>query len=189
MSDATVNSYMTRVTDWHESRDRVEALGRTQAEPAPRADLPENRVRVEQARRRQTGPEPSTFRDVLAGTTEVLMSGAAIAARVMGAPALAAAVAGASVSAGASIASSSGGGGPGPEGALAAAAGTAVAGGAPGSELATMAAMQRESQMFNLQLLELQEQVQQENRRFTTLSNVMRAKHDTAKAAVSNIRS
>jgi hypothetical protein len=51
-----------------------------------------------------------------------------------------------------------------------------------------MHAMQRESQAFNLQLLNLQEDVQQENRRFTTLSNVLRAKHDTAKAAVSNIR-
>ena len=39
-----------------------------------------------------------------------------------------------------------------------------------------------------LQLLALQQQVQQENQRFTTVSNVMRAKHDTAKAAVSNIR-
>jgi hypothetical protein len=57
------------------------------------------------------------------------------------------------------------------------------------SDLATMHSMQRESQAFNLQLLELQEDVQQENRRFTTVSNVLRAKHDTAKAAVSNIRS
>lgn len=57
-----------------------------------------------------------------------------------------------------------------------------------GSDMATMQAMQRESQVFNLQLLELQEQIQQENRRFTTVSNVLRAKHDTAKAAVSNIR-
>ena len=30
--------------------------------------------------------------------------------------------------------------------------------------------------------------VQQENRRFTTLSNILRAKHDTAKAALANIR-
>ena len=56
------------------------------------------------------------------------------------------------------------------------------------SDLATMQAMQRESQVFNVQLLELQEDVQQENRRFSTVSNVLRAKHDTAKAAVSNIR-
>jgi hypothetical protein len=52
-----------------------------------------------------------------------------------------------------------------------------------------MQAMQRESQAFNMQLLGLQEQVQQDSQRFSTLSNVMRAKHDTAKAAVSNIRS
>jgi hypothetical protein len=43
--------------------------------------------------------------------------------------------------------------------------------------------------VFNMQLLGLQDQVQQDSQRFTTLSNVMRAKHDTAKAAVSNIRS
>ena len=46
----------------------------------------------------------------------------------------------------------------------------------------------QQGQASNLQLLALQEQVQQENQRFTTVSNVMRAKHDTAKAAVSNLR-
>jgi hypothetical protein len=40
-----------------------------------------------------------------------------------------------------------------------------------------------------LQLLALQEDVQQENRRFSTVSNVLRARHDTAKAAISNVRS
>ncbi|HVR04282.1 MAG TPA: hypothetical protein VMT47_19240 [Polyangia bacterium] len=52
-----------------------------------------------------------------------------------------------------------------------------------------MEAMQRESQVFNMQLLGLQEQVQPDSQRFKTLSNVLRAKHDTAKAAVSNISS
>ena len=37
-------------------------------------------------------------------------------------------------------------------------------------------------------LLALQQHIQQENQVFTTVSNVMRAKHDTAKAAVSNVR-
>ena len=64
-----------------------------------------------------------------------------------------------------------------------------LGGGSDSSDLATMQAMQRESQVFNMQLLGLQEQVQQDSQRFTTLSNVLRAKHDTAKAAVSNIRS
>ena len=48
--------------------------------------------------------------------------------------------------------------------------------------------MQRESQAFNLQLLELQEQVQRETRHFTTVSNVLRAWHESARSAVANIR-
>lgn len=48
--------------------------------------------------------------------------------------------------------------------------------------------MQRESQAFNMEYLALQESMQSENRRFTTLSNVMKARHDTAKSAISNIR-
>ena len=39
-----------------------------------------------------------------------------------------------------------------------------------------------------MQMLALQQQIQEESQRFTTVSNVMRAKYDTAKAAVSNIR-
>lgn len=48
--------------------------------------------------------------------------------------------------------------------------------------------MQRESQTFNMEYLALQESMQSENRRFTTLSNLMKARHDTAKSAISNIR-
>ncbi len=44
------------------------------------------------------------------------------------------------------------------------------------------------SQSFNLQYLGLQNQMQDENRRFTLLSNVMKTKHDTAKNAIGNIR-
>jgi hypothetical protein len=49
--------------------------------------------------------------------------------------------------------------------------------------------MQMQSQEFNLQYLALQEEVQQENRRFSTVSNVLKAKHETAKGAIQNIRS
>jgi len=48
-------------------------------------------------------------------------------------------------------------------------------------------AMQQEAQAMNLQYLQLQERMQQESREFTTLSNVMRVKHDTARAAIGNI--
>jgi hypothetical protein len=134
-------------------------------------------LNVATTRPRQTEAAPSPFREILAGSVTVLMSGARIATHVLGVPTLAAAVQDARAGGGAI-----GAAGPSTMGA------PLLAGAGSGSDVATMQAMQRESQVFNLQLLELQEQVQQENRRFTTVSNVLRAKHDTAKAAVSNIR-
>jgi len=44
------------------------------------------------------------------------------------------------------------------------------------------------SQSFNLQYLGLQQAMQDENRRFTLVSNIMKNKHDTAKNAINNIR-
>jgi len=41
---------------------------------------------------------------------------------------------------------------------------------------------------FNMQYLMLQQKMQSENRQFTTLSNVMKTKHDTAKNAINNVR-
>ena len=41
---------------------------------------------------------------------------------------------------------------------------------------------------FNLQYLQLQSQMQQENRAYTAVSNIMKTKHDTAKNSISNIR-
>ena len=41
---------------------------------------------------------------------------------------------------------------------------------------------------FNLQYLQLQQQMQNENRQFTTVSNIMKTKHDTVKNSISNIR-
>jgi len=48
--------------------------------------------------------------------------------------------------------------------------------------------MQEMSQGFNLQYLALQQSMQDENRRFTLVSNIMKTKHDTAKNAINNIR-
>jgi len=143
-----------------------------------RIDSTRATLTVEPTHERQTSRPGAPFRSVLAGSVDVLMAGAEIATSVVGGPLLAAAVHGArnDVVGGISPSPPAGGG-----------ASVPTAGG--GSELAEMHAMQRESQAFNMQLLSLQEDVQQENRRFTTLSNVLRAKHDTAKAAVSNIRS
>ena len=44
------------------------------------------------------------------------------------------------------------------------------------------------SQGFNMQYLQLQQAMQDENRRFTLVSNIMKTKHDTAKSAINNIR-
>jgi hypothetical protein len=173
--------------------------------PRPFDRAPDDRVTVAATRARQTEAPPTPFRDLLVGGVSVLMGGAQVATHVLGAPRLAAAIAGAESRAttvlgtppgtlGSRIATTAGVGGSAaaPAGTLAstpAGAASSLAGGSDSSDMATMQAMQRESQVFNMQLLELQEEVQQENRRFTTLSNVLRAKHDTAKAAVSNIRS
>jgi len=47
----------------------------------------------------------------------------------------------------------------------------------------------QETQMsFNLQYLQLQNSMQNENRQFTIVSNIMKTKHDTVKNSISNIR-
>src|SRR5688572_28035475 len=71
---------------------------------------------------------------------------------------------------------------------------TAVAAGplSDGGEQSTidqMRALQQQSQSFNMQYLALQEEVQQENRRCTIVTNVLKAKHATARSAIGNIRS
>lgn len=41
---------------------------------------------------------------------------------------------------------------------------------------------------FNLQYLQLQSQMQHENRSYTMISNIMRTKHDTVRNSISNVR-
>lgn len=48
--------------------------------------------------------------------------------------------------------------------------------------------MEETRMSFNLQYLQLQSQMQNENRQFTTLSNVMKTKHDTVKNSINNVR-
>ncbi len=71
---------------------------------------------------------------------------------------------------------------------------TPIGGGAPqqGSSqqelLNQTKGMQEMMASFNLQYLQLQEKMQSENRSFTSISNVMKTKHDTAKASINNVR-
>lgn len=123
---------------------------------------------------RQTQDRAERFRAALEAGAESLVSGAASAAAgVPGAPLLSAAIRG----------SSAGAGAPGteaPEGPAAPAAGGEAGG--------DMASVIKQSQDFNLYYLQIQESMSQENRRFSALSNVMKARHETSKTAIGNIR-
>ncbi len=56
-------------------------------------------------------------------------------------------------------------------------------------QLVAAARQLQELQMsFNLQYLQLQNSMQNENRQFTMVSNIMKTKHDTVKNSISNIR-
>jgi hypothetical protein len=143
-----------------------------------RVDVARATVVVEPARARQTERSSTPFREVLATSVDVLMTGAEVTTGLVGGPALSAAVHGARKDLVGTLSGNTG----------SHSAGVMGARENPSAEMAAVHAMQRESQAFNLQLLALQEEIQQENRRFSTLSNVLRARHDTAKAAISNIR-
>ena len=55
--------------------------------------------------------------------------------------------------------------------------------------LLTATRQMQETQMsFNLQYLQLQSQMQHENRSYTAISNIMKTKHDTVKNSISNVR-
>ena len=48
--------------------------------------------------------------------------------------------------------------------------------------------MQETQMSFKLQYLQLQSQMQHENRSYTAISNIMKTKHDTVKNSISNVR-
>ena len=65
----------------------------------------------------------------------------------------------------------------------------AAAGGDSSSQLLSATKQMQETQMsFNLQYLQLQSQMQNDNRQYTAVSNIMKIKHDTVKNSISNIR-
>ncbi|MGA8184001.1 MAG: hypothetical protein WB819_10210 [Terriglobia bacterium] len=56
-------------------------------------------------------------------------------------------------------------------------------------QLAEAARQLREMQRsYSVQYLQLQQEMQSENRRYTMLSNIMKTRHDTAKNAINNVR-
>lgn len=66
--------------------------------------------------------------------------------------------------------------------------GAAAGGGSQSALLAATKQMQETQMSFNLQYLQLQSQMQNENRSYTAVSNIMKTKHDTVKNSISNVR-
>ena len=48
--------------------------------------------------------------------------------------------------------------------------------------------LNQQNQQFSMAYLKLQDEMQRESREHTTVSNVMKVRHDSAKAAINNIR-
>jgi hypothetical protein len=62
------------------------------------------------------------------------------------------------------------------------------AGGSQDQLLNATKQMQEAQVSFNMQYLQLQSQMQHENRSYTAISNIMKTKHDTVKNSIANIR-
>ncbi len=62
-------------------------------------------------------------------------------------------------------------------------------GGTPADPSGSIDASLQQSAQMNLYYLEIQQQVDAQNRTFTTLSNVLKTEHDSAKSAIGNIHS
>lgn len=73
-------------------------------------------------------------------------------------------------------------------GAASAPIGAAGGGGSQSQLLAATKQLQETQMRFNLQYLQLQSQMQNENRSYTAVSNIMKTKHDTVKNSISNVR-
>ncbi len=128
---------------------------------------------------------PSSFGDTLRAVALGAADGLAAASNVLAplAPAgmvLAGAVRGiAQATAGSPRPAASGASGPGA---------STGAGGAASDAFEAVRVLQQEGQSFNLRYLELQEQMQRETREFTAVSNVMKVRHDAARAAIQNVQ-
>jgi len=135
----------------------------------------------------------AAFRDVVVrGAGAVIRGAEAAISSLPGAPIVAAAVrpagaGGGRISAAGSVGTGAVGASP-PLGAGTAESPVAAAGSTTGVQDGTVESALAQSQEFNLYYLQLQEQLSAENRAYTAMSNVLKARHDTIKNAIGNIR-
>jgi hypothetical protein len=156
--------------------------------------------RIRDSKGRAT-PKGATFGTVLAAANPILKGAEAVAEVLPGGPLIAAAIkapaamakSGAGAMPMSSFTSSAGGGATmTPSTSIGTSLGTGAAatggvGGAP-AEQGNIESVLQDSQAFNLYYLQLQEEISAENRSYSTMSNVLKARHDTVKNAIGNIR-
>jgi hypothetical protein len=141
---------------------------------------------------RVTPPSGVPFKDMVTrGAGAILRGAEAAVSSLPGAPIVAAAVR----PSGGSAPVSGAGGASGFAGSRATAVGAGTAEGPTGAagaggpgESPTVESALAQSQEFNLYYLQLQEQLAAENRAYSAMSNVLKARHDTVKNAIGNIR-
>jgi hypothetical protein len=155
-------------------------------------------VRLRDSKGRAT-PRGATFGTVLAAAKPILKGAEAVADVLPGGPLIAAAIKAPGAIAkgvgGAMPMSLSSGGGaitpltgvPSASGGAGGVGGTGAVGGAPG-EQGNIESVLQDSQAFNLYYLQLQEEISAENRGYSAMSNVLKARHDTVKNAIGNLR-
>jgi hypothetical protein len=148
-------------------------------------------VSVETTPRPTAPPVRVPFSEVLSSSALALVQGAQAAVQTLpGAPVVAAAVRGGGL--GASTTQAAGVSPEGPSGTSMAPVGTGVslggtAASAGGTGDSSIEGSLAQSQQMSLYYLQIQEQVNDQNRTFTLLSNVIEMEHNTAKSAIGNI--
>jgi hypothetical protein len=130
-----------------------------------------------------------------AGASAILSGAEQAVTRLPGGPILAAALRPTPADVGpASAATVAPGGVPGgvgsltPEGSAGAAGVSGGAGAMPGAEGGGVEAALNQSANQNLYFIEIQERISAESRSYSAISNVLKARHDTVKNAIGNIR-
>jgi hypothetical protein len=165
----------------------------------PLAPVRPDVVTVTTSPRPTATPPTASFAEVMAGGARALVQGAQAAVRALpGSPLVAMALRSGS---GTSATSTFGGSpsiaslasvpvtpeGPGGTTGSGVASATATGSGSEAASDASLQASMAQSQQMNLYYLQVQEQVNSQNRTFTALSNVLEVEHSTAKAAITNI--
>jgi hypothetical protein len=140
---------------------------------------------------RVTAPPGQPFKAMMGAGASAILSGAEQAVtRLPGGPILAAALRPSAADVGPNPATSVAPGAVGsltPEGS-AGAGGLAGGSSTPGSETGGVEAALNQSANQNLYFIEVQERISAESRSYSAISNVLKARHDTVKNAIGNIR-